>query len=150
MKKQTRKNPAESDRRAASHASDPGLQRALLLACVAYAVLRVAASFAGGGLTRVWGIDYASYLIARPDILLALALPFLALLPGVERRVAAWLTKPATGRFQRLHGLIAAMCIVAAGGIVASFSIPFPYLGDAPYYLGDTFRAVQQTGRRRA
>lgn len=122
------------------------LQRAVTAAAVTFVAVRIVATVAGGGMARTWGIDSAAYLSTQPDILLALILPLLVLLPPVEAWCVRMLGARGAATTGRLPRILMPVAIAGAILIAVLVQVPFPYLGDGPYYLGDTFRVMHDAG----
>lgn len=146
MKAQRKKNGRSDAPPPRTRVPASPLQRAVTAAAVTFVAVRIVATVAGGGMSRTWGIDSAAYLSTQPDILLALVLPLVVLLPPVGAWCVRMLGTRGAASPDRLPRILLPVAIAGAILIAATVQVPFPYLGDGPYYLGDAFRVMHDAG----
>ncbi len=124
---------------AQSHST--GSERIIIASLLAYAAVRLSATFLFADGTRAWGIDYAGYLSGHWDIIVALSLPFVTSLPSMNR----WAARLFNGDGKASGGASIAIACLASGIAVFlawNFQVAFAFLGDGSYYATEIFRIV--------
>jgi hypothetical protein len=115
---------------------------AVTAAVGAFLVIRLAATLARVG-NAAWGLGYAGYLPWEWDVLLALTLPFVFLVPRISQATASIVFR-ATQRVTRI-GAVTTTAIVAsvvAAFLVTRVRVASALLGDGSYFLTEVYRLL--------
>ena len=125
--------------------------RALLIAITVFLSARWLATLFGGGQTRTWGMDFASYLPLSWDIVAALSLPVILFIPLVRRLLGRLTTEGAGDEINTSWRLAAVVVVSVIWGVLAwHYQVAYAFLGDGAYYATEIIRIAGDTAYRTA
>ncbi len=130
-----------------TQASRRPAHRLILIVIAAFLTLRVFATLLIPLEIRLWGINFGGFLLPDADVLLALFLPFIFLLPAIQVHAGSGLKRLFETGNKPWFGLSAAAILLAAiAWTTWSVQVRFPLLGDGSYYLAEVTRILNTPG----
>ncbi|HOJ03425.1 MAG TPA: hypothetical protein PK916_05435 [Bacteroidota bacterium] len=124
---------------------------ALLLAFVLFVVLRLLAAFIDASGLRLWGIDMFAYQPLGWELVTALIIPLLLLLPPVRRGFGGLLEdaqSPASRGGLRM--VLSVLTLVALAVLAWELQVAYAFLGDGAYYATEIFRIADDPSYKTA
>ncbi|MBN1448334.1 MAG: hypothetical protein JXA28_10425, partial [Bacteroidetes bacterium] len=108
---------------------------------IGFAVLRVITAILFDRDPALWGWSYVSFVLTKPDVLIALGLPLLLLFPKVLGTTIRFVDSgaSATTRHQRPWRLLFSI-LIAGFALIYSFPVLAAFLGDGAIILSEVYR----------